>query len=95
MELTKEKLIEFGFETNHPEYALNKWYKKSKNPEWRIMVEQEYLPLSNFLSYNVSCWLCNNKGAIIKRASLSDVRTVEDLQQLIYLCNIDCTFNAI
>ena len=47
MELTKEKLIEFGFETNHPEYTLNKWYKKSKNPEWRIMVDQDYLPLSN------------------------------------------------
>lgn len=88
MELTKEKLIEMGFETNHPEHTLNKWYKKSQNPEWRIMVEQDYLPLSNVLTFNVSCWSCNDKGAIIKRSSLSDVRTTEDLEMIINLCNI-------
>lgn len=89
MELTKEKLIESGFELDNPNCALNKWYAYSKNPEWRIMINQDYLPLSNQLAYNVSCWSCNEKGAIVKRSSLSDVRTVEDLQEIIKLCNID------
>lgn len=93
MELTKDYLINLGFETNHPEYTLNKWYKKSKNPEWRVMVEQEYLPLSNVLSYNVSCWSCDDRGAIMKRASLSDVRTTEDLHEIINLCNIELKQN--
>ena len=89
MELTKETISNIGFELDNHNCALSKWHLSSKGSDWRIMIQEDYLPLSNELSYNVNCWYCNDRGAIIKRASLSDVKTTEDLQTIINLCNID------
>ena len=90
MELTKEYLLEHGYETNHPDRVLCRFYKtNNKNPEWRVSVEQEYLPLSNKLGFNINCWRCNETGAIIKRASVSYADTVEELNAVIQMCGID------
>lgn len=89
-ELTNDYLIKHGFETNHPNRVLCHFYKtNNKNPEWRINIEQEYFPLSNRLVYNVNCWRCDEKGAIIKRSSVDYINTVEELNAVVSLCGID------
>lgn len=88
MELTKEKLIENGFTSNHPDRTLCNLYLSSKNPEYRIDIEQTFKPSSNQLCFNVNCWLSNGL-VIIKRASLSDVTTIEELQSILNLCGIE------
>ena len=90
MEITNEILINKGFKSDNPKNVLTTFYIMNKTkPEWRISLSRQYLPYSNKLTYNCDCWLCNDKGVIIKRASLSDVNTLEDLSSLIKLCNID------
>lgn len=89
MELSKEYLLEHGYETNHPDHVLCRLYKSNnENPEWRVSVEQEYIPLSNKLAFNISCWRCNETGAIVKRAAVSLANTVEELDAVIALCGI-------
>lgn len=90
MELTKEYLIENGFETNHPDKVLNTWFKKNKvgEPEWRITVTQEYISLSNQLMFNVDCWKCGENGNIIKRSSVHMTNRIEELEAVIELCDI-------
>ena len=90
MELTKDYLLEHGFNSNHPERVLCNIYKYHKEkPEWRINISQEFIPLSNKLSFNIDCWRCGNNGAIIKRASLHMVNTVEELNAIVDLCGIN------
>lgn len=92
MELTKETLLNNGFETNHQERVLPTFYCYSAKGEasaWRIQVTSEYLPLKNLVTYNCDIQKSDEKGAIIKRASLTDVRTSSDLNTLIALCGID------
>lgn len=88
--ITEQFLVDHGFETNHPDnVVLKKYYKVSKeNPEWRVMVEQGYIPLTNKLTYNISCWKCNEQGAIIKRTSISNASTLDDLYSITKLCDI-------
>ena len=58
MEVIKEYLLEHGYETDHPDRVLCRFYKtNNKNPEWRVSVEQEYLPLSNNLSLSSIVYL--------------------------------------
>lgn len=94
MVITNEILIKNGFETDHPERVLCKYKKHGKNPEYLILIEQDYKSLSNELMYIVSCWITNDKGAIIKRSSLSNVKTIEELNDIIRLCNIDFKLNG-
>ena len=92
MELTKEILANNGFKTNHEERVFPTYYCYSaKNEEisWRIMITSEYLPLNNVISFNCDIWKCNEKGAVVKRATLTDVRTTEDLNAIIALCGIN------
>ena len=90
MELTKDYLFEHGFDSNHPERVLCNIYKHHKeNPEWQINISQESIPLSNKLTFNADCWRCGDNGAIIKRASLHMVNTVEELNAIVDLCGID------
>ena len=90
MELTKEVLIKNGFETDHPERVLGKYKRHTKSPESMIIVEQEYKPYTNELTFNVNCWICEgNTSAITKRTSISYIKTIEDLNSIIKLCNID------
>lgn len=96
MVLTLETLKDAGFLSNHPENVLAKYYlasPKTESCEWRIMIEQDYLPGTNVLNFNVNMWKTNERGAIVKRASLSDCKTTEDLNTLISLCEINFTLN--
>ena len=90
MEITKELLIENGFKSNHPDYVITTFTLNNKiKPEWNISISKQYMPYTNKLTWNCDCWLCNDKGVIIKRGSLSDVNNTEDFNLLIKLCNID------
>lgn len=89
MELTNEILIKNGFADNHPERVLNKFYLHGKNPEYRVNVETQYHTLSNKLGYSISCYKCDERGAIIKRASVSVTNSLEDLIDVMKLCEID------
>lgn len=91
MELTKDILLNNGFKTNHEERVLPTFYCYSPKDEansWRIMVTSEYLPLKNIVSYNCDIQKSNEKGAIVKRATLTDIRTCEDLNTIMALCGI-------
>ena len=90
MELTKEILIKNGFETDHPEKVLGKYKRHSKSPESMIIIEQEYKPNTNELTFNVNCWISEGQNAAItRRTSMSYIKTIEDLNNIIKLCNID------
>ena len=90
MEITKELLIENGFKSNHPDYVITTFILDNTiKPQWHISLSKQYLPYTNKLTWNCDCWLCNDKGVIIKRGSLSNINNTEDFNSLIKLCNID------
>ena len=90
MELTNDLLIKYGFKCDNINISCPRFYKKNENkPEWGISISKLYKPYSNKMTYNVDCWLCNNNGIIIKKSSLSDVTTNNELQQIIDLCKIE------
>lgn len=90
MQLTRDYLIANGYSINHPDRVLVKFYKHSKAaPDWRVSIVEEYIPLTNKLAFNIDCWKCNNSGAIIKRASVHMAETVEELESVIKLCEIN------
>ena len=90
MEITKELLISKGFKSNHPDFVVTTFTLNNKiKPEWNISLAKQYLPYTNKLTWNCDCWLCNDKGVIIKRASLSDVNETGDFNSLVKLCKID------
>lgn len=91
MVLTTDILTKNGFYTNHPEKRLGS-YKKA-NSSYFIGVESKYKSLSNELSFNVNCCTINNKGEITKESKLSDVKTVEELNDIIRITNIDFKLN--
>lgn len=94
MELTKDILLKIGFNCDHPDWSLCNFYLYNKQkPEYKINVSILYKAYSNKLQFNVDCYLCNEKGNIIKQSSLTDVQTIEELQQIINLCNIDFNIN--
>lgn len=90
MEITKELLISKGFKSKTPDFVITTFtLNNEQKPIWNISLSKQYLPYTNKLTWNCDCWLCNDKGVIIKRASLSDVNEIEDFNSLIKLCNID------
>lgn len=90
MQLTRDYFTSRGFETNHPDYVLCKMYKhNTEGNEWRIMVEEEYIPLTNKLAYNINAWRCAETGAIIKRASVHMAEDSNELDTVIKLCGIE------
>ena len=90
MEITKELLINKGFKSKYPDYTVTTFTLSSQNkPGWNISLSKQYLPYTNKLTWNCDCWLCNDKGIIIKSGSLSDINNIEDFNSLIKLCNID------
>ena len=89
MELTSDILIKNGFKTNHPEKVLHNYYYHGINPNYRIGVDTVYASTSDKIVYVVNCTKCNDKGVIIKTASVDSIDTVEDLQKIIDLCDIN------
>lgn len=89
-EITSELLISKGFKSNHPDYVITTFtLDNTIKPQWHISLSKQYLPYTNKLTWNCDCWLCNDKGVIVKRGSLSDVNNIVDFNNLIKLCNID------
>ena len=89
-EITSELLVSKGFKSNHPDYVITTFtLDNTIKPQWHISLSKQYLPYTNKLTWNCDCWLCNDKGVIVKRGSLSDVNNIEDFNNLIKLCNID------
>ncbi|MDO4214938.1 MAG: hypothetical protein Q4D12_03375 [Bacteroidales bacterium] len=92
MELTKEILLNNGFKTNHEERVLPTFYcysDKAAASAWRIQATSDYLPMNNVFTFNLEITRSNEKGSIVKRATLTDVRTVEDLNAIMALCGIN------
>lgn len=89
-EITSELLVSKGFKSNHPDYVITTFtLDNTIKPQWHISLSKQYLPYTNKLTWNCDCWLCNDKGVIVKRGSLSDVNNIVDFNNLIKLCNID------
>lgn len=89
-EITSELLVSKGFKSNHPDYVITTFtLDNTIKPQWHISLSKQYLPYTNKLTWNCDCWLCNDKGVIVKRGSLSDVNNIIDFNNLIKLCNID------
>jgi len=89
MEITKELLLNNGFVSDHPDYVITTFKLHNHKPEWDISISRQYMPYTNKLIYNCDCWLCNDKGVIIKRSSLSNIIDTEEFNTLVKLCNID------
>ena len=87
MELTNEILERNGFKCNHPERLWRKYHLTGKNPEFNITAEQDYVPHTNVLGYNITCTRSNEQG-IAKKSTVSVISSVEDLQDCINLCGI-------
>lgn len=87
MELTIDFLKEHGFETNHPDRPLAKYYKKTS--KYRIMVEQMYKPLSTEIVFNIECWRYDDKQAVIKKSSVSYTKDTDEFFTCLTLCNIE------
>lgn len=90
MELTIDYLKERGFQTNHPEKTLPKFYKKNTNPEWRIVVEPKANTIQNHITYEVECCRYDNSGVLIKRTTDSSVTSIEEFEGVANLCGITC-----
>lgn len=90
MQLTKELLIELGFTSNHMEHILCTLFLSGT--DFRIEIKQEYLSSTNKLVFNAYIWKTSDKpikSIIYKRITMSNVETLENLQTLIDLCEID------
>lgn len=87
-EITFDKLIALGFKEDQPGRCLGRVIKTGKNPEWRVSVERQYKSLSNELGYAVSCWKCDERGAINHRSSVSVIDDMDTLLKCIELCEI-------
>lgn len=89
MILTTDILLANGFYTNHPEKVLGSYKKTGSNPEYYIDVQSKYKSLSNEYCFDVDCWKCNNEGEIIERTLRSNVKTVEDLNDILEYTHIE------
>lgn len=82
MELTIKNLIENGFETNHPERALPRYYKKNSAPHWFVSVTPHIDGSTNQMLFNVECVLYTETGAVRKSATISNITTIEELNTI-------------
>jgi hypothetical protein len=93
MVLTEDILLNNGFYTNHPEKVLASYKKSGSNPEYFIDVQSKYKSLSNELYYDIDCWKCDDEGHIIERTLRSNVKTVEELNDILKYTNINFELN--
>jgi len=89
MVITKELLEKLSFENNHPERVLATFHKRAKElPEWNVTLETTYITNSNELAFNVSAWKCNDKGVIVKRVQAGFIKTTEELNKILDVCEM-------
>lgn len=88
-EINKDYLLEHGFVSDRPDDALCRFTKSPEDNSYRIMVERIFKPLDTNLTWAIDCWNCNEHGAIIRRTSMMYTDSVEDLENIIKLANIE------
>jgi hypothetical protein len=88
-EITKEYLLEHGFTSDRPDDALCRFVKSPEDNSYRIMVEHIFRSLDTNLTWAIDCWNCDEHGAIVRRANVMYTDSVEDLETVIKLTNID------
>lgn len=88
-EITKEYLLEHGFISDRPDDALCRFTKSPVDNSYRIMVEHIFKPLDTDLTWVINCWNCDEHGAIVRRANIMYTDSVEDLEAIVKLANID------
>jgi hypothetical protein len=88
MEITVEKLKELGFEEKNPNPVFSRLRKLGKDPETYIGVSKEYQGKEREVVWEVNCWRADETGAIIRRSSVSGIRTFEDLKACTDLCGV-------
>lgn len=93
MKITKEYLINHGFTPDRPDDILCRFVKTPEDARYRIVVEQIYKTLKAELTWEIDVWNCNEKGAIVRRASVTYTDNISDLESVIKLAQItDYTF---
>ena len=90
-EITEDILKLNGFDTNHPDRVLKKFYlsKTLDGCEFHVTAKQEYIINTNILCWNIDCWRASKTGAIVKRSSVHCTNDVDDLRKVMELCDIE------
>lgn len=88
MILNREIILKIGFKTDHPERSLGN-YELNEFGKYKIYIISQYKPMSNTIEFNCDCNKLNNNGIVVKRGYLSAIKTTEELQKIIDLCEID------
>lgn len=90
-EITEDILKLNGFDTNHTDRVLKKFYlsKTLNGCEFHVTAKQEYIVNTNILCWNIDCWRAGKTGAIVKRSSVHYTNDVDDLRKVMELCNIE------
>ena len=88
MNLTKDIISKIGFKSEHPERSLNN-FELNEFGKYHISLMFQYKPMSNSIEINCDCNKINSNGIVVKRAYLSNIKTVEELQKLFDLCEIE------
>ena len=89
MILTTDILLANGFYTNHPEKVLRSYKKMGINSEYYIDVQSKYKSLTNEYCYDIDCLRYDKSGKIIERTIKSDIKTVEDFNDILEHTHIE------
>lgn len=88
MEITVEILKELGFEEKNPNVIFSRLQKLGKDPDTFIGVSKEYQGKTRDVVWDVNCWRADETGAIIRRSSVSGIKSLEELKSCTDLCGI-------
>lgn len=83
-----KEYLERNFKCDNPDVIFPKYYLSGEKPEWRITVEEGYIPKSNEKGYSVCAWRCNDSGAITKRCQAGYIKTLDELKLIIKLTDL-------
>ena len=86
-EITEDFLKLNGFDTNHPERAIKKFYlsKTVAGCEFHVTA----IVNTNKQFWNIDCWRADETGVIVKRSSVHYTNDVEELRKVMELCGIE------
>ena len=91
-EITEDILKLNGFDTNHTDRVLKKFYlsKTLNGCEFHVTAKQEYIINTNILCWSIDCWKASFvTGAIMRRSSVHYTNDVDDLRKVMELCDIE------
>lgn len=88
MEITVEKLKELGFEEKNPNTLFSRLQKLGEDPDTFIGVSKFYQGNPREAVWEVNCWRADETRAIVRRSSVSGIRTLEELKACTDLCGL-------